>query len=313
MKCRVLMWAVILFGCMGGDLLAAGAMADAAANDNALPDLSALDRRINSEFSNADNVFAILPHKPNYLMPVSWNTRPNTDPYSDLEPELSYELDPVEVNFQLSFKVLLVKDLFHNKGVLAFAYTNQSWWQAYNSDISSPFRETNHEPELMLGYPLGLTMGDFSLSHAVLGLNHQSNGKSGLQSRSWNRIYLSLLISYKHLYVQIRPWYRIPEARKDSPTDPAGDDNPDIDAYLGNGDLLFIFKPRVDHTVSLQVRNNLRSGHENRGAVQLTWSFPLHHRLKGYVMYFNGYGESLIDYNDSVNRLGIGVSLTDWL
>jgi phospholipase A1 len=61
------------------------------------------------------------------------------------------------------------------------------------------------------------------------------------------------------------------------------------------------------------LRNNLRS--ENLGAVQLDWSFPsplIGDKFSIYVQYFNGYGESLLDYNKSVNRISAGFMLVDW-
>jgi phospholipase A1 len=62
------------------------------------------------------------------------------------------------------------------------------------------------------------------------------------------------------------------------------------------------------------LRNHLESGFK-KGAAELSWSFALwkYRFLKGYVQYFNGYGESLIDYNQHSNSLGIGLLVTDWL
>ncbi|MCB1788057.1 MAG: phospholipase A, partial [Gammaproteobacteria bacterium] len=71
---------------------------------------------------------------------------------------------------------------------------------------------------------------------------------------------------------------------------------------------------RGQHVFSAMSRNNIESGF-SRGAVELAWSFPLgdYPYLKGYVQYFSGYGESLIDYDQYVHRIGFGLALTDWL
>ncbi|MFT5727279.1 MAG: phospholipase A1 [Desulforhopalus sp.] len=71
---------------------------------------------------------------------------------------------------------------------------------------------------------------------------------------------------------------------------------------------------RKEHVFSAMSRNNLESGFDN-GAVELGLSFPLwsYPYLKGYVQYFTGYGESLINYDQYMSRIGIGVALTDWL
>ena len=64
------------------------------------------------------------------------------------------------------------------------------------------------------------------------------------------------------------------------------------------------------HTISMMLRNNLQSGFSN-GTFEVDWSFPIYRRVRGYAQYFNGYGESLIEYHESTNRIALGVSLTD--
>jgi phospholipase A1 len=59
-------------------------------------------------------------------------------------------------------------------------------------------------------------------------------------------------------------------------------------------------------------RNNLDFS-DNYGAFELGWTFPLSHNINGYVQWFNGYGESLIDYNSHSNSIGFGIKLSDWL
>ena len=58
-------------------------------------------------------------------------------------------------------------------------------------------------------------------------------------------------------------------------------------------------------------RNNLQVS-DNRGALQLEWSLPLIERVSLYAQYFTGYGESLLDYDHSVNRISVGLILVDW-
>ena len=65
--------------------------------------------------------------------------------------------------------------------------------------------------------------------------------------------------------------------------------------------------------LTLQARHSLRGGAKSRGSLQLEWAYPLAGQLFGYVQLFSGYGDSLIDYNFRQTRLGVGVSLVEWL
>ena len=59
-------------------------------------------------------------------------------------------------------------------------------------------------------------------------------------------------------------------------------------------------------------RHSLRGGDRSHGALQFDWAFPITSKLHGYVQIFDGYGESLIDYNHRATYVGAGVSLLEW-
>ncbi|MCF2948571.1 phospholipase A [Paraglaciecola aquimarina] len=255
------------------------------------------------------NPFAILPHKPNYLLPITL-TSIRREPYQDVA--VGPKLDNLEAKFQVSIKYLAWEDFVFNDVEVEFAFTATSWWQSYNDDISAPFRETNYEPELIFVYNHSWSLLGLPVEQTSLSFNHQSNGQTGLLSRSWNRIIAGLVFAQTdNVTWGIRGWYRIPEQEKLEPLSPEGDDNPNIERYVGYGELGGLWNISDKNTLELVIRNNLRS--DNRGAVELGWSFPINGKLQGYLEYFNGYGESLIYFDQHTQRIGLGFKLTNWL
>ncbi len=285
----------------------AGAAPDRAADESsatAEEQPPPLQRRHYEDLAH-ENPYAITPHRPNFLLPISYTHRPDGRGL-DAQPE---DLDQIEVKFQLSFKVAVWRDPLSLPADLYFAYTGRSFWQAYNSQLSSPFRDTNHEPEVFLVSRGDWTLGAWRDLNLRVGLNHQSNGQSLPRSRSWNRVYLGLSGRWGRFFVDALLWQRIQEQAKTGPDDPEGDDNPDIERTVGQGRLSLAWVIG-NKTINLDWRNNLRR--DNRGALTAAFTYPLTPKLRGYVEAFTGYGETLIDYNHSNERLSLGIALSGW-
>lgn len=255
----------------------------------------------------------IAPFRQNYILPYTYTNNPNQTPY-ELE-EDDELMNNEEAKLQISLKVpLTYSDTFFTSDRVYFAFTMKSFWQVYNDDISAPFRETNYRPEVFYEVPLPLPAGDGTWFSRI-GIDHESNGRTQLLSRSWNRSYFALGYTGNDWSVIFQPWHRWAEDKKvddgnpDTPPDAKGDDNPDIEEYMGHYELGGAYRAgRLEYTALL--RQNFDSGH---GAVEMGFSFPLWGRLRGFTQYFDGYGESLIDYDHRNRRIGIGVLLTDIL
>ncbi|HLV77427.1 MAG TPA: phospholipase A [Marinobacter sp.] len=274
------------------------------------PDRGVMKSLVNNYLAAERAVFSfaggLVAHKPNYILPITWADHPNSTPFSPRTGVTGYDyhLENEEAKYQISFKVPLLTGMFEDDTTFWFGYTQKSFWQVYNQDESAPFRETNYEPELFFRHQLDWDIGPGTLSGITLGLNHQSNGQSDPRSRSWNRLKASAAYSYNRWLFMVEPWYRLPESRSD-------DDNPDIESYLGYANYRAVYKLSDDRTFSLNLLNNLRS--DNRTSLEFGYSFPIGDTLKGFVHYYNGYGESLIDYNERIERIGLGIMLNDWL
>lgn len=233
--------------------------------------------------------FNLYPYEENYIIPFSYDMKKRVD------------RKKIEAKFQLSVKKPILTNFFNMNESINFGYTQTSWWQLYKD--SAPFRETNYKPEIFMTIPYG-KRDETALKGFKFGFLHESNGQSEGDSRSWNRIYLTTYFQAGNLFISPRVWYRIPESKND-------DDNPDIDKYLGYGDLTFAYAYK-SHTFKLLLRNNLRFNDDNKGFAQLDWTFPFFgsNNTFGYIQASTGYGDSLIDYDKEINRIGFGISLS---
>lgn len=256
-----------------------------------------LNERRQLEQESTRNPFSITTHRTNYLFPVSYNSRQNEANFRNITTDAGP--DSNEVKFQLSVKVNLAEDIFGDVGDVYFGYTQRSWWQAYNTDASSPFRETNYEPEVFIDFDNAWSALGWVNTRNRVSFNHQSNGRSDPLSRSWNRVYLESTFQRGDWALTLAPHWRVPESDGD-------DDNPDIERYMGYGDIRLAKRLNNNHEISAQWRGNPSADHHG---TQIDYSWPAFGNLRAHMQYYYGYGESMIDYDNRVHRLSIGFSL----
>jgi outer membrane phospholipase A len=219
-----------------------------------------------------------------------------------------YGWDPDNIKFQISFKYRLLNpdgSLSKKRSHLAdfyFGYTQTSF-----IDLDSPsdaFLDNNFKPELLFSQKNLVNRPTAWLSQLGLeaGVQHQSNGDSGADSRSLNLLYAKPILTFGdtgtyHLTAAPKLWVYVGSLGE----------NPDIDDYWGYFDLeLKISKPEGP-----ELRSDWRQGSEG-GSLQIDMTVPLgilcFGNCNGYfqVQYFSGYGETLLNYNRKDRQLRFG-------
>lgn len=246
-----------------------------------------------------DNPFVLYPYESNYIL-YTYTSSMNKEAISSYNWGDDALKD--EVKFQLSLAFPLWAGIAGDDSILAVSYTQRSWWQLSNKKESSPFRETNYEPQVFVGWLTDNQFAGWTLREIETGFNHESNGRSEPTSRSWNRVYARAMAQNGNWQVDLKPWYRIHESE-------GRDDNSDITKYMG------YYRLKVGYALGDSVftttgRYNWNTGY---GGAELGWSYPISKHVRFYTQLFSGYGESMIDYNYRQTRFGIGVMLNDML
>jgi phospholipase A1 len=270
-------------------------------NTSAYADNTVVDKQMIKEKYAESNPFAITFFKQNYILPIYYTGSPYNSIYLNSTPG-NEKLNDKEIKYQLSLKFPAWKNILGSKTSLYFAYTQLSYWQAYNNKAF--FRETDYQPELFFTHPLNLALTRYWIFNEIrLGASHQSNGFGNDLERSWNRVYVEAISSTENFMFAVKTWYVIKDSTYQN-------FNPDLANYLGYGELTFSYKFH-DQVISLQTHNLIESGGKHATG-NLSYSFPLTKYVNGFVQVFSGYGQSMIEYNHRTNSAGLGISLNDY-
>ncbi len=281
--------------------------------DDIMKNISKLNKKIVKKVSklNIDDTFdkekdkfkdsLILSYKKNYILPVVYDNVEHSD-----------ERKKVEAKMQISLLFPIYKNFLSTTGDLYYGYTAYSVWQIYNNETSAEFRDTNHQPELILHFQPEYIFYGIKLSDIFLAVIHQSNGQNIPESRSWNRNNLEVRFKKGNFTFGANLWHRWGEDEKADEFDTQGDDNPDLEDFIGRGNI-FVKYDTAGYSLALKHQNDPYAYNLKYGHTQMDIILPSFNKnFKWYIQYFNGYGESLIDYNERVHKIGLGVYINEW-
>lgn len=200
-----------------------------------------------------------------------------------------------DVKFQISISQRLTKSTLPFGTYLFLAYTQKCFWNVFEK--SMPMRDLNFNPGIGLSKPL--FSKDRYIGKVTLMVEHESNGKDSINSRSWNKISLGANIFIdRNLMVHGKIWFPIVD----------GGNNRDILDYCGlwqSGIAITTNNQRFGWALTLVKRRGWNLKHNV--IFEFNWKFSKKSNQYFFLQYYNGYGENLLDYNQHHSRLRLGM------
>lgn len=203
--------------------------------------------------------------------------------------------DNSDVRFQISIAQRLTKSVLPWNTYLFLCYTQGVAWDVFKN--SMPMHDFTFNPGIGIVKPL--FNRERFVGKATLMIEHMSNGRDSIWSRSWNRISLgTTILVNENIAIDGKAWIPIVD----------GMNNRDILKYVG------IFQGGVS-----VMSQNKRFGGSLHFVKRAKWDFSYNTRLELFwrpwkaaneflfLQWYNGYGETLIDYNRFVNRVRVGL------
>ena len=200
-----------------------------------------------------------------------------------------------DVKFQISFMFRLTEATLPWNSFLFVMYTQKTFWNVFQESL--PMRDINFNPGI--GWTKPFFAKDRYVGKMTILLEHESNGRDGDASRSWNKVSLcaSTMVD-EWLMVHAKYWIPIID----------GGNNKDILKYSGIFQGGFVVNtPNKEWSWGLTWVKRKGWNLNFNTVWEMSWRVYDKMNLNLYLQYYNGYGENLLDYNQFHSRLRVGI------
>lgn len=199
------------------------------------------------------------------------------------------------VKFQISVAQRLTKSTLPWGSYLYLFYSQKVFWNVLEN--SMPMTDLNFNPGIGLAKPLFVK--NRFIGKLFFLIEHESNGRDGDASRSWNKISLGANIMVDpNIVVHGKVWIPIVD----------GMNNKDILDYSGiyqMGIQMFSNNRRFNASCTLIKRRGWNLNYNT--IVELSYRLWKRDNQFLFMQYYNGYGEGLLDYNKFHSQLRVGI------
>lgn len=202
-----------------------------------------------------------------------------------------------DIKFQISVSQRLTKATLPWHTYLYLFYSQKCFWNVFEN--SMPMTDLNFNPGIGLTKPLFVR--DRFIGKLSLILEHESNGRDGLQSRSWNKVSLAAsIVVDPTLIVHGKVWIPIVD----------GENNKDILDYCGIyqvGTQFYTNNRRFGMSILLTKRKGWNLNYNT--TLELSYRIFKHDNQFLFLQYYNGYGEGLLAYKEFHSMLRVGLCI----
>ena len=219
------------------------------------------------------------------------------DNYFIFGPSISHRpnRENTNIKFQISIAQKLTKTTLPWGTYLYLYYTQKVFWNVLQN--SMPMTDLNFNPGIGLAKPVFIK--DRFIGKLTLQLEHESNGRDGLESRSWNKVTIggSVMVD-PNFVVYGKFWIPIID----------GVNNQDILKYCGIFQVGWSLQSpnrKFSTTVTMVKRQGWNFNYN--WTLECAYRFSTKSNQYLFAQLYSGYGEGLLAYKEYHNQFRVGI------